>query len=477
MPVPTFHLRCALGALLLALRGAGAEPVLALEEAVQAALAHNRSLRLLELSLESSVLGVAQARTEFSVRLRPEGEVAADDEGGQSGAGLGVSKKQGVGTSLSVDGRWTRTGFDESPDLHRGVVQVEVRQPLLRRFGRLVNEEPVVQARSGVQASRREVELWRTDLVVQVVEGYEEILRLQRQLEFDEQALRRSGQLLRLTRAREQQGRATRVDALRVDLQHGENQIRLNKTTEDIEIARAAFAELLGREPGAEIVVTNTPLLEIAIPGREEAVGLALSNRLDYAQVLADSRDAERGVRIARRNLLPDLELIARYERSGEGSRSSDSFDLDEDAWFVGLAADTDLRRQDERLALGQAMLRGESARQTIEIVRSGLQRQVQTVLASYERARRETLFAERNYRLAESRARLARRMFEIGKGDNFTVTDAENALLEARNRMLMSQAEVTIAAYRMLRTLGTLMDYPADLKPEPDGAAGGGRP
>ncbi|HRZ11282.1 MAG TPA: TolC family protein [Kiritimatiellia bacterium] len=447
---------------------AAAGPVLSLEEAVEVALEQNRSLRLLELQIESSRLGVSQARTEFSVRLQPAGEAAADDAGGQSAAGISASKKQGSGAALSAEAQWSRTGFSESPDLYRGVVRVEASQPLLRRFGSLVNEEAIVQAGSRVQAARREVELMRTDLVVQVVEGYEEILRLQRQMEFDEQALKRSEQLLRLTRAREQQGRATRVDALRVDLQHGENQIRLNKTREDLEIARAAFAELLGRSPGEDIGVTNTPRLEVDIPGREEALALAFSNRLDYAQVLADSLDAERGVRIARRNLLPDLELIARYEQSGEGTRTSDSLDLDQDAWFVGLATDVDVRRQSEKLALGQALLDGESAFQTIEILRSGLQRQVQTVLAAYERARRETLYAERNYRLAESRARLARRLFEIGKGDNFSVTDAENALLEARNRMLVSQADVTIAAYRMLRTLGTLLEYPADLKPPP---------
>ncbi|MBU1692998.1 MAG: TolC family protein [Verrucomicrobia bacterium] len=465
-----FHVRWGLAALFLALRCAGAAPSLTLEESIQAALKNNRPLRLLELNLDSRALGVAEARTEFSVMFQPEGQAATDNEGAQTAYGMSASKKQGIGTAVLAEGRWTKTGFSESPDLHRGVVRVEVRQPLLRRLGRLVNEEPIVQAESSVQAARREVELYRTDLVVQVVEGYEELLRLQRQLHFDTQALQRSEQLLRLTRVRERQGRATRVDALRVDLQHGENQIRLNKTRESLENAGAAFAELLGQTPSAELNVTDSPRLEVEAPGRTEALRVALEHRLDYAQVLADHRDVERGIRIARRNLLPDLELIGRYERSGEGERSSDSFDFDQEAWFVGLAADTDVRRQRERFALGQARLRGESARGMIEIVRSALERQVQQALAAYERARHETLFAQRNYHLAESRARLARRMFEIGKGDNFTVTDAENALLEAQNRMLLSQAEVSIAAYRMLRVLGTLLEYPEDLKPPPGG-------
>jgi outer membrane protein TolC len=56
--------------------------------------------------------------------------------------------------------------------------------------------------------------------------------------------------------------------------------------------------------------------------------------------------------------------------------------------------------------------------------------------------------------------------MFETGRGDNFAVTDAENAYQQAQNQMLNAQADVAIAAYRLLRTLGILLEAPEELKP-----------
>ena len=340
-----------------ALACAGAEISLTLEESLRRALENNRSLRLLEASVMSSDLGIAESQTEFALRLQPGGNWSASDEGDEVGLGLTAAKKHPLGTEWQVGGQWGRVGYDTTSDVYRASVQVEVTQPLLRRLGRLVNEEGVVQARSGAKAARRDLELRRTDLVVQAVEGHEELLQLQRQIEFDQQALKRADQLLRLTAARERQGRATRVDVLRVDLQHGEAQSRLNRSRERLASARADFAELMGLAPEDQVTAVESPLLDVASPSLDQAVGTALSNRLDYAQVLDDCRDAERGVRIARRYLLPDLNLVTRYTQSGESERASGVADHPDDQWFVGLTVDSELRSTKERLAVARARL------------------------------------------------------------------------------------------------------------------------
>ena len=103
-------------------------------------------------------------------------------------------------------------------------------------------------------------------------------------------------------------------------------------------------------------------------------------------------------------------------------------------------------------------------------MLKSGIQRQVMQATLAYERARSDVQSAERNFRVAERRATLARRLYEIGRGDNFGVSDAEDALLQARNQMLGTQSQVSVAAYRLLRALGTLLEYPEELKPSPPG-------
>ena len=57
-----------------------------------------------------------------------------------------------------------------------------------------------------------------------------------------------------------------------------------------------------------------------------------------------------------------------------------------------------------------------------------------------------------------------------MGKGDSFSVTDAEDALLQAQNQMLQAGSEALLASYRLLRAVGLLIGYPEDLKPAKEG-------
>jgi len=112
-------------------------------------------------------------------------------------------------------------------------------------------------------------------------------------------------------------------------------------------------------------VATAGARLEIVPPSPETAAKIAWSNRLDYAQVLQDLGDAERGVKIARKNLLPDISLVARYDWLGQGRSYDEAMSLNDDTWVVGLSAgNNDLLQRSERAALKQA----EAGRLTTEL-------------------------------------------------------------------------------------------------------------
>ena len=451
-------------------RWAGAQQEILLEQAINTAIQGNRDLKLAGMALESAELSVSDARAAFSFTVRPEGDVGTTEAGDELAYGLSASRKTAWGTRVDVRGQVSKQALEGADDYHRGYVQVQLEQPLLRSLGPLMNRESVTKAESQVMAARREMELRKTDLVIQVVEAYEEIFRLQKQVEFDTRALLRLEKMNKLTSMRERQGRVSRVDVLRVELQYGEARLRLNRTQEQLASVRADFAELLGASDELSCSAIQNSIPEIGFTNRVVAQDVALKNRLDYAQVLHDAKDAARGKRIARRNLLPDLSLISRYEQSGSGNSYSAATDLNEDSWFVGLAVESDLLLRQERIRYSQSILDEKTALQTTEIVEAGIRRQVTQAILTYERTHAEVLFAERNYHLAESRATLARRLFEMGKGDSFSVTDAEDALLQAQNQMLQAGSEALLASYRLLRAVGLLIEYPEDLKPAKEG-------
>jgi outer membrane protein TolC len=172
-------------------------------------------------------------------------------------------------------------------------------------------------------------------------------------------------------------------------------------------------------------------------------------------------------VSIARRRLLPDVRLSVGHEWQSDVVGPSDVFDLDENIWFFRVSVGTDLNRAVERANLGTALLRDRSSTELIEIIELSIARLVQQHLLAHRRAVEELDIATQNFGLATSRAKLTRRLFELGREDNFSVTDAETSLVRSENRMFLAQSESVNSGYRLMRALGTLVEAPVSLKPE----------
>lgn len=442
--------------------GMGESP-LDLPTALNKALAQNRALAQRALALRSADFALVAARTEFGFSLRPDAGAERSQDDDRYRYGLLLGKKLLLGTELQAGPRveWSDSANDGSN--RRISWRVDVRQPLFRNFGALVQGESIVQAQQRARSARRDYEQQKADLMLRVVEQFETLLRLERQIAAEEASLQRLDKLYRLTRARERQGRATRVDTLRVELRRGEALSRLETSRERLSSQRRDFAELLGEPPDAVFALDPPALLELDLPPIEEAVSIALGNRLDYAQALQDYSDTVRGERIARRGLWPDLALLASAERF-DNSRDNEQGEI----WTIAIAGDTDLNQTRERARLGQAVISKDSAREAVRIRELAITREVQQQISAYRRALQELDIANRNHLLAEQRARLARRLYEIGRGDNFSVTDAEEALAQAEDRRLVARADASIAGYRVLNTLGTLIEAPPELRAHP---------
>ncbi len=440
---------------------------LSLQGAVQLALLQNRDLAKLAATHESALLGRADAETEFSIRARPNAGASATAGIQTRQFGVDLLKKTEWGTQLEIGGALTKSDIPDSDFAARDSVHVTLSQPLLRYAGQLVNREGLERASSRIKTTLRSLELKKSDVALQVIQTYAEISRVEAQTAVEQAALARLDKLARLTQARVQQGRATKVDALRVESQRGDAATRARTVAERAAALRLDLTELLGLAPQFTLQLAPPPMLAVETQAVERAVATALANRLDLAQVQQDHRDVERGLRIARHMLLPDLKLVATYERYGEGATLSSASSFDQNNWSIGLQADGEIGTGRERIAYRQAQLDERTALADIETARRLIERQVRQQLLEQARAAAEVGQAQRNRSVAEARLRLARRLFEMGRGDNFAVTDAEQQFQQAETAWLAAQTEAALAGYKLRRLLGTLLEQPAELKPE----------
>jgi outer membrane protein TolC len=436
-----------------------------LPDAINRALERNRDLARTRVTVRASEFGLLVARAGFAYRYAPVGGASTTADGDRLETGLRVTRRNRLGQEVQARAQAEQDSQEEDT-LRRARASLQFTQPLFRNFGRLVNEEPLERAHADLRRARRGLEIEADALIVRVAETYLELIRLERRILSDEAFLKRAGQLLDITRLRERQGRATRVDSLRVSLQRGEAAARLEQSSQRLHLARLDFLDLLGAEPDLAFTLEPPPVETDDLPDSEHALRLAFANRLDYAQALDDARDRDRALRIARKNLQPDLALVARYERFGEGTAFSDATRFDEDNWAVALAANRDLNPSLESANLGRAELDRRAAGDDATLRAIAIRRTVQQQLVALRSARQELEIAEQNRALAASRATLAQRLFRLGRGDNFSVTDAEEAFLQAENAWQDAQAAWIVSTFRLRQELGTLSDAPDELKP-----------
>jgi outer membrane protein TolC len=438
-----------------AAEGPGDAGVLSLEDAIARALEHNRELVRGALAVQDARLAADQARIAArGVQIVPEGAGTTGSGGEDWRAGLRAEATGSYGTRVGAGFAAEQIAVEEdADDWRRGEVRVSVTQPLFRNFGPLVQNEPVVAAGENLLAARRVWERDRSALVVRVVELYEELILLRRQLASDEAFATRMAGLWRLADARERQGKASRAEVLRMDLQRGEAAARIEIERARLEIQFQEFADLLGLPLDSSFRLESPPLLDLEVTDTERALAVALAERPDYAQALQDIETRNRQERIARRGLLPDLRLTGGHATFGEGPEWSDARRLDQTDWFVGLAAGMNLDLREANMAVARAGLDAEASRQVAEIVRQRLAVEVNSALATYRRTRVGLDLAARNRELAASRAELSRALF-----------DAESEIVQSQLGELAARRDASVASYRLLHVLGTLVPAPREI-------------
>jgi len=136
-----------------------AQQQLTLTAAIDTALARNRDLAKLALSLQSELLARESAAADFAVTVRPSGSASRSDQRSSYNYGVDAIRKFAWGTELMLGGNAQDYGFDDSPVSKRNDVRIEVSQPLFRYAGPLINLNRLVYEESQVIAARRNIEL------------------------------------------------------------------------------------------------------------------------------------------------------------------------------------------------------------------------------------------------------------------------------------------------------------------------------
>jgi len=439
--------------------GSRLESVLTLTDVINLALRANRSLISSTYGVENRKYSLDAAQSEFEWKLIPGADARATDDTSSVGAGVTVEKKFAPGPVAALSPKITRFDDDDDSEGYSGEFGISLIVPLLRGFGSEINLNSVRTAEYSLRTAHRSHYLVKVNVVLEAVSATYNIVEQGELVHlYQDQTKSFQGHVV-MAKAREKIGLATPIDVYRAEIRLKDAQDNLSRTREALRSADDRLKIVLAT-PLEQAMQVVAPLdyrpLDITL---EEAVATALKHRVELKQVDDQIEEARRASRLAKINLLPQLDLVANYTRSGSNDKFSRSMRLNEDFWSINLTSTTDWSRTAEKASYQQALL----AVKTDELNRwtriDGIKREVRQNFDSLLKTSERMQIRNEQIGQASGKLALAGIKFGYGMANNFDVIEAQTELQTARVNLLADKIEHIVGRYRLRAAMGTLIE------------------
>jgi outer membrane protein len=273
--------------------------VLTLDDAIEAAEANNRAIRIAQLEREKALDQVQVART---YRLPTFSLIAL---GSQSLSRLGLTLDQGsLGVFPNVGPIPGKTTTLESPLRVGGIFFANVSQPLSQQYKIGLG---IQLAQVGVESAEEKIRSKRQSTVNEVSRLYYGIL----QAESGKKSLQATVEFLkRLDRDTDQnvaQKVALKADSLNVKAQLAQAEYELLKLDDPLQTQKQQINRLMGRDPDTPFDVDLSSAVDFELPQLQEARARAIESRPEIRLAKLQVRKAELDRRIKNAERIPDV--------------------------------------------------------------------------------------------------------------------------------------------------------------------------
>lgn len=442
-------------------------PIVTLGQAVDEALAKNDRLVNQRDTIQQADLGLELAHDAFQPKIVPNvlGSFGQTNVSSQTYRAdlvqrftTGTEVRLGVGTSTSqIPGQ---PGLPSSGDIHfySADTTLTLSQPLLKGFGRTIARRSITSAELRRADAGRQQTLAEQQVSIDVVSAYYRVVAQEGFVDVARQSLIRSRQLRDASEAKLDAGLVSQLDVLRAQQLVTQAETQLFDAQSAIEDARDQLRFLMGRPPGEPFeLVREISTQEQSPIDVESAISIALANRLDVKSRLEENAEADKQVRYARNQLLPQVDVNFALTRRQTTDTLARSFGLDgfQFATFftIGMPVDRTAQRVDFQNALIDRTRRGRD----LTTMERQIGDDVKRAIRERERLLRNVIATQTSVEIARREVEVAQLRYERGLSNNLDVVTAESGLLLAESRRIQALADAAVGRLRLRAVLGVL--------------------
>ena len=437
--------------------GQTSAPLLPLAEAVRVALLNNERVLSSRESIDQARLGVNLAESAFGTRITPNvlGSFGQSDVRNQT-YGVGASRRFVTGTEVRMD-VGAATFRNQLGNFYAADTTLLVSQSLLRGFGPTVGRRPLERGNHQVGSARRQHALTEQQLAIEVAGFYYQLIAQQELAVAARTALENAERLLRASEAKLRANLVSQLDVFRAQqlVAVASGQVfdvegSIDDLKDQLRFAMARDSDVDFRV-AAEIDARPDPVTSDA------AVRLALANRIELRDAQAAVDEADRDIRFARHQLLPQLDVSLALTRRETADSFRGAFGLDRFEPVTFFSVSTPLDRTPELTALHTAVIERDRRARARDTLRRRIAQEARSAVRLQLRLANRLASADVSVEFAEREAELATLRFQRGLSNNLDVVNAQANLLNATSRRLAVLADLAVARLDLRAVLGTL--------------------
>ena len=321
-------------------------------------------------------------------------------------------------------------------------------------FDQMQSSAQVAQARIGQQQADHQKEMVKQQVRLEVVRAYFGVLLAQQRKDVTEEAVKMGEADQKRIADLFQSGLVVQSDLLSAEVQLAEFRQQQVQASGDLVTAHAFLNTVLGT-PVQTLQRIAGQLLDkqFFLAETDELIRQALQSRPDYARAGSVVKSSEEGVRGAKGNYLPRIDVFSSYGISGRDLTSGSS------DYAVGAGLTLNLFDFSRGARLDKARAAQSTAAAEQEHLANQIRLEVIQVYQDYRSAGERLKVAGQTVTQAQEALRIVKDRYQEGLTTITEVLRAETAYLRTRLNLISSRYDYYIGYARVLMATGKLTD------------------
>lgn len=444
---------------------------LSLKEAILLALRYNPNIQNVELDRIIQRYQLRLAYNEFELQYALAGQAGLTNSH-YSGVGTGATQnymaspefdlknKLGGHASLKMDNSAQAIG-DYNP-----LLTFSFTQPLLRGFGRRVNEAGLLNAIDTECLNKLMMQQSVIDQVTQVITAYHALILSGNNVQNQEKQLLEAKKTYAMNEKKIAAGELETTGNIQQSYQIESLSLMVEQGQNDFKTAAQTLLEAIGLDPDMLLSVPNDVILDnLSVPDTDKSITQALTHNAQYLALKTNYRADKRAYDVAKNQQLWQLDLttnlqtgtVTGVDTNKHGLR--DIYSGQNYSESAGLILTIPLRDLNRRSTLISAKIRLEKDRLNLIAAKRALVTLIKNTITTMESLVKRYELAKRQVDLAGQSYTLEKKKQQAGIASALDVNNTQNQWIQAQMGLIGAKISYLNQVSALQRILGTTLD------------------